>query len=258
MEGRRYYQRFTIPLLLEHWLLALCFTMLALTGLSQMFSTHSWAKAVVALMGGIEQVRFIHRLFGLIMILESIYHLLAWAYRTVVLHVPFTMLPRPQDVKDLIGVIKYNLGLSEERPRFDRYSYEQKVEYWAMVWGTIVMVGTGLMLWRADLVTRVLPGEAIAVARVIHGGEALLAVLAILTWHVYHAHIRHFNKSIFTGKMSEEEMEEEHPLELERLRRGAIPNVDRASIRRKQAIFIPLASLIVVLLLVGLGHLIQF
>jgi formate dehydrogenase gamma subunit len=230
MEERRYYQRFTLPLLLEHWIMALCFTMLALTGLPQMFSNYSWAKSLVALMGGIEQARSIHHLFALIMILESIYHLLAWAYRTVILHVPFTMLPRPQDVKDLIGVIKYNLGLSEERPRFDRYSYEQKLEYWAMVWGSIVMIGTGLMLWHPVLATRLLPGETIPVAKVVHGGEALLAVLAIITWHSYHTHIRHFNKSIFTGRMSEEEMEEEHPLELERLKEAM--NISRGSLGR--------------------------
>lgn len=211
------------------------------------------------LLGGIEQVRFIHHLFAVIMILESLYHLLAWAYRTVVLRVPFTMLPRAQDIKDLIGVIKYNLGLSGERLRFGRYSYEQKLEYWAMVWGSIVMIGTGLMLWRPVLITQGLPGEAIPTAKVIHGGEALLAVLAIMTWHAYHVHLRGFNKSIFTGKLSEEEMEEEHPLELERLRAGAArPTMAQGWIRRKQAIFIPLAALIAVTLLIGLSHLVRF
>lgn len=261
MEGKRYYQRFTVPLLVEHWLMALSFTMLALTGLPQMFSRygHGWAKGLIALMGGIEQIRLIHRVFALVMILTCIYHLLAWAYRTVVLRVPFTMLPRLRDVKDFIDVLRYNLGLSEERPRFDRYSYEQKIEYWAMVWGSIVMIGTGFMLWRPVLFTHILPGQAIPTARLIHGSEALLAVLSILTWHVYHVHIRRFNKSIFTGKMSEEEMAEEHPLELERLRRGeAISNVNRASIRWRQAIFIPLASSITVLLLIGLSHLVRF
>jgi formate dehydrogenase gamma subunit len=258
MKGKRYYRRFTIPLLLEHWIIALCFAVLALTGLPQMFSNSGWAKGLVNLLGGIEQVRFVHHLFALIMILSAIYHILAWAYRTVVLCVPFAMLPRPQDIQDLIGVLKYNLGLSEERPRFGRYSYEQKLEYWAMVWGSLIMIGTGFMLWRPVLVTHLFPGAAIPTARVIHGGEALLAVLAIMTWHAYHVHLRGFNRSIFTGKLSEEEMEEEHPLELEQFRAGKPAPTARGSTWRKQAIFIPLASLIAAILLFGVGRLVRF
>ncbi len=70
------------------------------------------------------------------------------------------------------------------------------------------------ILWNPIATTAVLPGEFVPVAKAVHGGEALLVVLAIIVWHMYHVHLRRFNKSMFTGYLSEEEMREEHPLEL--------------------------------------------
>ena len=99
-----------------------------------------------------------------------------------------------------------------------RFTFEEKVEYWSLLWGTVIMVATGFALWNPIATARFLPGQWIPAALAAHGGEALLAVLAIVVWHGYGVHLRHFNRSMFTGSLSEAEMRQEHPLELEERR----------------------------------------
>ena len=105
-------------------------------------------------------------------------------------------------------------------PQMGRYTFEEKMEYWAFVWGAIIMGATGFMMWNPISTVKFLPGEVIPAAKAAHGGEALLAVLAIIIWHMYGVHIKRFNKSMWTGKMSEEEMLHEHPLELADIKAG--------------------------------------
>jgi hypothetical protein len=154
--------------------------------------------------------------------------------------------------------VRYNLGLARERPRMDRYTWEEKVEYWSLIWGTIVMIGTGFMLWNPVATARFFPGEFIPAAQVVHGGEALLAILAVLVWHFYSVHLRHFNRSMFTGQMTEHEMEEEHPLELERIQTGQMHTPDLAAVERRGRVFMPVAAVVGVLLLAGLYWFVTF
>jgi hypothetical protein len=114
-----------------------------------------------------------------------------------------------------------NTGRSKKHPKFDRYTFEEKAEYWALVWGTVAMGVTGIMQWFPVLTTQYLPGWAIPMGRALHRWEAILAVLAIVTWHFYHAVLKKVNTSIFTGHMSIADMEEEHPLELAYLEMAA-------------------------------------
>ncbi len=206
-----YVERFTVAQRIEHWVLTISFTVLAITGIPQRYAGAGWAEAAIALMGGIEMVRRIHRLAAIVLMLECIYHVISVSYKVFVHRIRLSMLPTPKDVMDFLDVIRYNLGWAKRRPRFDRYSYEEKFEYWAVVWGTLIMAITGFMMWNPIATTRFLPGEFIPAAKAAHGGEALLAVLAIITWHVYNVHIKHFNKTMFTGKLTREEMEHEHP-----------------------------------------------
>ncbi len=127
------------------------------------------------------------------------------------------MWPYLKDFKDLIQMVKFNLGLVKERPEFDRFTAEEKIEYWALIWGTVLMIITGLIMWFPITATSVLPGDIIPVSRALHGWEAVLATLAILTWHTYHVVIKERNRSIFTGIMTEEEMRHNHPLEYRRI-----------------------------------------
>jgi hypothetical protein len=112
-------------------------------------------------------------------------------------------------------LLRYNLGLEKEAPKQGFYTFEEKFEYWALIWGTVLMGITGFILWNPLLANRILPASWIPAAKAAHGMEAVLAVLAVIVWHFYHVLIKHFNKSMYTGYMSQEEMEHYHPVALE-------------------------------------------
>ncbi len=220
----RQFVRFTLSQRIEHAVQILSFTGLVITGVSQKFNTHPVAEWIILHLGGIEVVRTVHRSFGVLLILESIYHVavVGWAvlgrkqYGKL-----WAMLPNLKDARDAGQMVMYFLGLRKERAKFDRFDFRQKSEYLSLVWGTVVMVLTGLMMWFPVQTTHWISGEMIPAAKAAHGGEGLLAFLAILIWHMYSAHLSPevfpFDTTIFTGKISEERMIHEHPVEYERI-----------------------------------------
>ncbi len=243
------YRRFTRSQTIEHWILFASFTILAITGIPQKFVGQGWAEGLIELLGGIENVRRWHHIAAVVLLLGCIYHVVAVAYKIVVLRVRLSMLPSLKDVVDFLDTVRYNLSLAKQRPSLDRFGYEEKFEYWAVVWGTLIMAVTGFIMWNPIIVTRFLSGEVIPIAKAAHGGEALLAVLSIITWHVYNVHLKHFNKSMFTGHLTEREMAHEHPLELERITKGdPWPVVSREVKRKRERVFMPIAGIVVVLL----------
>ena len=216
-DGTRTFVRFSQAQRLEHQLLMVSFTTLAITGLLQRYSQYFLPGAIINGLGGIDTVRTIHHLAALIMIGQSVYHLGQILATWFVKRERGSMWPYPSDFLNLFAMLWFNLGLGKERPKFDRFTPEEKIEYWALLWGTPLMIITGLCLWFPVVVTRVLPGEAIPIALALHTWEAVLATLAILTWHMYHTLIKERNYSIFSGKMTEEQMRHEHPLEYRRI-----------------------------------------
>lgn len=256
--GHRYV-RFTRSQRIEHALLLSSFTILGLTGIPQRFSDTLWAAWMISAMGGIETVRVIHRIAAVALMLETIYHGGVVTYKVFVSQVRMTMLPSWKDVTDALQSFGYNLGLVKEKPAMPRYNFGEKVEYWAVIWGTVIMVITGFMLWNPIATTNFLPGEWIPAAKSAHGGEGLLAVLSIVTWHMYNVHIRSFNRSMFTGRISRHEMEEEHALELAEIEAGITDRPVRTEVlRRRQMIFFPVAVMISVTLLVALYFFVTF
>ncbi len=255
----RTYRRFALSQQIEHGLVILAFVTLALTGLPQKYAGAAWAEAMIGLFGGIERTRLIHHYTAILLMLEAVYHIVAVGYRVFVRHVGLTMLPSLMDVRDAWQTLLYNLGLARQRPQMGRYTFEEKVEYWSLVWGTIIMIVTGFMMWNPIATARFLPGQFIPAAKAAHGGEALLAVLAIIIWHMYHVHLRHFNKSMWTGSLTEEEMIHEHPLELADLKAGvAVRPVDRATLRKRQAVYFPIAGVVAAILLLGVYYFVTF
>jgi formate dehydrogenase gamma subunit len=253
MTEQKQYTRFTVPQRIEHWVLTISFTALAVTGLPQKFAGDGWAERLIGLMGGIEMVRTIHHWAAIVMTLEAIYHVTVVAYKIFVLRVRWSMFPRLDDLIDGIDAIRYNLGLAKERPKLDRFSFEEKMEYWAVVWGTAIMALTGFIMWNPISAARVLPGDLIPASKAAHGGEAVLAVLAIIVWHFYNVHVKTFNKVVFTGKLSEHQMREEHALELERLRQGKVdPRPAPEVTKKRERVFIPVATIAAVVMLVAL------
>lgn len=230
MTKERKYLRFTISDRIEHWIQMATFGTLGLTGLIQKFATLKISQTLVALLGGIETVRVIHRSATVMMMLGVIYHLGTAGYKLYVQKSRPTMLPSLKDVTNAWGIFLYNLGLKKTKPQEGRFTFDEKFEYWAFVWGAAVMGITGFILWNPIATARVLPGEFIPAAKAAHGGEAILAVLAIIVWHFYNVHFKHLNKSMFTGYLTEEEMRNEHPIELADIKSG----IDKIEISQEE------------------------
>jgi len=158
------------------------------------------------------------------------------------------MLPGLQDIKDAWAAFSYNIGLRKAHVQMGRYTFEEKAEYWALVWGIVVMGITGFIMWNPIATVKVLPGDFIPAAKVAHGAEALLAVLAIVVWHMYGVHVRRFNKSMWTGRLTEDEMLHEHPLELADVKAGMADRTpDPKTLQRRRSMYYPAAAV------VGLG-----
>jgi len=239
------YTRFSLSQRVEHILLLVSFTTLGLTGVPQKYAGTPGGEAFLRLLGGIESARVIHHIAAVALMVVSIYHIIAVLYRLFVLRSQASMLPVLSDFKHLLDDVMYYLGRRRHRAFQGRYTYAEKAEYLAVVWGTVIMAITGFMMWNPVATTRLLSGEWIPAAKAAHGGEAVLAVLAIILWHFYHVHIKTFNKSMFTGKLSEEEMREEHPAELAAIQSGqAQRRPPVKEIRRREQIFFPAALLI--------------
>lgn len=215
---RRFYPRHIV----NHLLMMVCFFGLVLTGLPQMFASQSWAKGVVLIFGGVERVRFIHHWLGTLMALQLVWHAIEGLWFHFVRGLPMPMLPRLSDLQEFMQQVRFNVGIVSEPPKGDRYTFPEKIEYLALIWGTVLMVLTGVVLLYPTRWTFIFPGEIVLAAKAAHGGEAILAALSILTWHFYFVHIRHWNKAIFTGKLEAEPYADEHPVELQRIRRGEV------------------------------------
>ncbi len=247
------YIRFDRYQRIEHIVFLLSFSTLALTGLVQKFIVSPVSQAIIQLFGGIEPTRTIHHAAAVVLMIVSIYHVLAVLYRLMVLRVPWTMAPVIEDFKHLYEDVMYYFGMRKHKAYYGRYNYAEKVEYLAVVWGTIIMAITGFLMWNPIASTRFLPGEFIPAAKAAHGGEAILAVLAIVIWHFYHVHLRQFNKSMFTGKLTEKEMQHEHPAELALIKAGGDYQRPAPEIlQRRKKIFYPIAALVTVVSGLGL------
>jgi cytochrome b subunit of formate dehydrogenase len=236
------YKRFDIASRIEHILFLASFTVLGFTGLIQKFSAFPLSETFILMLGGIQRVRIIHHYSAILMMIVSGYHVLDLAYKVFVLRVPWSMIPGIEDIQHLVTDFLYWVGLRKHRGYYGRYNYSEKVEYLAVVWGTVIMGLTGFMMWNPITTTDFLPGEFIPAAKAAHGAEAILAVLAIVIWHFYHVHIKHFNKSIFNGKLNREEMKHEHPAELAQIDTGTAYKRPPASVvRRRQYAYFPAA-----------------
>ena len=247
------YLRFPIARRIEHWVMMLSFTFLGLTGLPQRFPDAGLSQAILSALGGIEGLRTIHHTAAIVMMFGTAWHILIMGYSVFVMRDQMSMLPTLQDAKDGLQALLYNIGLAKTYPQMGRYTFEEKMEYWAFVWGALVMGATGFMMWNPITATQFLPGEFVPAAKAAHGNEAVLAVLAIIIWHMYGVHIKRFNKAMFTGKMSEDEMLHEHPLELADIKAGiADRRPDAATIRKRQMIYYPIAAVLTLGMLAGI------
>jgi cytochrome b subunit of formate dehydrogenase/mono/diheme cytochrome c family protein len=253
MSETRKYLRFPVTYRIEHWILVATFTTLAITGLVQKYPMAGISDAILRLLGGIDTTRVIHHTAAVFLMLEAVYHIGAVGFRIFVRRTRLSMLPTMTDVRVAIQALLFNLGLSKVRPQQGRFSFEEKVEYWAVVWGTLIMALTGFMMWNPIAATRYLPGEIVPAAKAAHGSEAVLAVLAIIIWHIYHVHVRELNKSMFNGRLTEDEMINEHPLELADIKAGVAERpIDPRSLAHRKRIFYPVYGVLAAAMVFGI------
>jgi hypothetical protein len=167
--------------------------------------------------------RIAHRIAGVTLIGVAAYHLVYALATREGRKMLVEMWPEKKDVRDLWMTLRYHMGVSRQKPRFGRFNYGEKFEYWALAWGTVIMACTGLMAWFQVLVTRWLAGWWIDVALTVHLYEAILATLAILIWHFYQVifdpDVFPMNWSWWDGRMSLEEYQDEHALDAQTIAR---------------------------------------
>jgi len=219
-EGKEFV-RLTLNERIQHFLLMFSFFVLVWTGFAAKFPEAWWAAPLIRWDGAFVFRGWLHRIAGAIMIILALYHL---GYLVLTgrgrQHLK-DFLPVMKDAWDVIDMFKYYIGLSKEKPEFARYNYIEKAEYWALIWGTVVMSLTGLVLWFNNLAMKYFPKWTTDLSTVIHYYEAILATLAIIVWHFYFQfldpHVYPMNTTCITGKMTEEDMIKEHALEYKKL-----------------------------------------
>ena len=217
--------RFGLWQRLEHWLLAFCFLGLVATGLPQKFNQADASLWIIDALGGIDNARFLHRVFACAFVGESVLHVAEIGLAVGRRRFKPTMVITFQDFRDAFNMLRYSVGLIPQRPQFDRYDYRQKFEYWGIVFGAVIMIVTGLALWFPTYLTEILPGQLVPAAKEMHSGEALLALLVIVVWHFYDVvlspSVFPLDTGMITGVISRERLHEEHPREYIRLARAA-------------------------------------
>jgi formate dehydrogenase gamma subunit len=223
MEAEEKYLRMTKSERIQHFLLLSSFMVLIVTGFALKFPEAWWVKMISAVIGeyAFEARGIVHRVASVVMIVASIYHLYYISMTQRGRQLVKDFFPSLRDITEFKDSMLYLVGRKSDRPLYGRFSYIEKMEYWAVVWGTVIMGATGFILWFKDFFFRIVGNVGMDIATAIHYYEAILASLAILVWHLYfvfvNPDVRPMNKAWLSGYLTKEEMEKEHPLELQKL-----------------------------------------
>jgi len=230
-EGFQHIQRFSRTDRAMHVLLIASFFTLVTTGFPLKYHKAAWAKLLMGIWGGAPMAGLFHRIAAVVlMVLFAVVAVrcllflfppgigfTGWTGR---LFSPDSLFPRMKDWEDIKGMIRwfFNKG---EKPRFDRWSYWEKFDFWAVFWGMFAIGGSGVLLWNPELSSYIVPGWVLNVATLVHSEEALLAALFIFTVHFFNTHFVPdkfpMDRLIFTGTYSVDELKHDRPEEYERL-----------------------------------------
>jgi len=223
----RFFQRFTRAQRTLHAVLFTTFLGLAATGLPLRFSESIWARGLAGFVGGFGAILFVHKFCALALTLAFLVHVKDLVTRAFAHHEKgifwgaTSMVANWKDVKDIVGHMRWMVGLGP-KPKFERYAYWEKFDYWAVFWGMMVIGFSGYAMWFAPFFAHFLPGWALNAVLVIHSEEGLLAILFIFSIHFVNTHLRPdsfpMDMVIFTGVESEEEFKHKRPLEYQRLK----------------------------------------
>jgi len=221
-----------------HIVVMVTFLGLAATGMPLLFSDAPWAPLLAMLFFGFHGAGVVHRFFGATLLLAVVWHLTDVLWRSFVrgerglLWGPDSMVPQPRDLAHFYQQLKWFFHKGPP-PKFERFTYWEKFDYWAVLWGTALMGAAGLVLWFPIAASRVLPGWMFNVALFVHGAEATLAIVFIFVVHFFNGHLRPgkfpMDLVIFTGSVSRDELRHERAGQYERLTREG--SLDRLAVR---------------------------
>jgi cytochrome b subunit of formate dehydrogenase len=236
------FQRMNRAERIQHWLLIATFSLLVVTGLPLFFYDIKFFQWMIpsgrafAVRGGI------HRVAAVVMIGNLVWHLFYAALTERGRHNFREMLPRWKDVRDAVEQFGYNLGLTRflhkrgigktffakhpywlfaRPPRYGRYNFVEKFEYWSLGWGSVIMIISGFFMWNLEFSLRLFPLWVHHIFVIVHGYEAILAFLAIIIWHMYNVHLNPevfpMSKVWLNGRITGKELRLLHPLEYEKI-----------------------------------------
>jgi cytochrome b subunit of formate dehydrogenase len=220
-------QRFDIHFRIQHVIMFTTFLTLSFTGWGLKYAYIDQSHWLIRLFGGPENAGVIHRVAGVTMLLDFLYHIVYLVYLFAIgklkLRKETTVIPLPKDVKDVVHNFMYFLGISKTKPKFGRFSYAQKFDYWAVFWGMFIIGLSGLFLAFPIFASTFFPefttGWIWQFISVLHSDEALLAIVFILFWHFYNEHLKPETFPMswvwLTGRISVKELKHKHPLDYE-------------------------------------------
>lgn len=221
-------RRFTLTDQLTHVWLIVTFMVLAVTGAGRLYETTDWGRQLTVLFGGPEQALLVHIWAGWLMTGGFVVHLIVlfsrvdWSRPGRSLTGPDSLLPVGRDVREFGRRLIWFLGIGKGA-RFERWTYWEKFDYWAVFWGLPLLFATGFILIYPVEASRILPGWLLNIALLLHRAEAILAVGYIVIFHLLIGHFRRstfpLNEAMFAGSVELEELEEEKPEWVARLRR---------------------------------------
>jgi cytochrome b subunit of formate dehydrogenase len=214
VQGERMFERFGKNFRSQHMIMFLSVVLLIITGIPLKFPSYGISRFIILdIFGGIQNSTLVHRIAAVGLIIVGVWHLGFIVASRIGRRDFWLMIPRPKDAKDAFKTIMFFLGKRPSGPKFHRFSFIEKFDYWAVYWGMVIMIGSGLILWFKENFGK----DIFDIAREAHSDEGLLATLAIIIWHFYNVHL---NPDVFPmsyvfwhGKLSESDMKHHHPLE---------------------------------------------
>lgn len=223
--ARHKLKRFTVHQRLQHWFLVITFATLCLTGFPMKFADRAWAQWFIGVFGGLTTVRWIHRITGALLLVGFLYHwgyIVAYMVRQrkatrqswlkVFFGLPLCM--QPKDMKEMLGLLLYLVGLKKHKPTAGRFTAEEKFEYFGVFWGTMLLGVTGLLMWFNAYTSRWIPGRFLTISNLVHSFEAFLALLHVGILHmaavIFSPVVFPISPAMFTGDTPPEEMAEAH------------------------------------------------
>lgn len=216
--------RFSRNWRVQHMLLMISVLLLIISGFSLKYSDTFWGKVLIFLEGGFQARGSLHRLSAILLFITVIYHLVYISLTKEGRSEFKNLLPKKSDFVDLKNSVLYDLLKRSEKPAFGRYSYREKVQYWAFFIFILLMFLSGVVLWFHDFFFSFFPKWAFDVSFALHGGTATLVILFLVLWHMYLVHLSQGNfpgnSSFWHGYVSEKWVKENHPLEYEEMKKN--------------------------------------